>query len=39
MKTMAEKLVLALAETKNQQRANVIAHSVLTPGIMKEKES
>ncbi len=39
MKTMVEKLVSGLSETKNQQQVNVIAHSLFTSGIMKEKES
>ncbi len=39
MKTMVEKLVSGLSETKNQQQVNVIAHSSFTSGIMKEKES
>ena len=39
MKTMVEKLVTGLAETKNQQQVNVIAHSLFSSGIMKEKES
>ena len=39
MKTMVEKLVSGLSETKNQQQVNVIAHSLFSSGIMKEKES
>jgi integrase len=39
MKTMLEKLVSGLSDTKNQQQVNVIAHSLFTAGIMKERES
>ncbi len=37
IKTMVEKLVSGLSDTKNQQQVNVIAHSLFTSGIMKEK--
>jgi hypothetical protein len=39
MKTMVEKLVSGLSDTKNQQQVNAIAHSLYSSGIMKEKES
>ncbi len=39
IKTMVEKLVSGLSDTKNQHQVNVIAHSLFTSGIMKEKES